>query len=153
MTSAAYVPGVATTQGLPLYQTSAYSPTGAISFFDDDENSATTRPLEPLTTILDQIYHYDDRVAVFAFLEQYPFLVPLLLEAFFKISRFFPSFAGFLEVHTDPEDRSDVQLVLSIMTSLPLEDAQACIDRFDEHWWLDSSGHAQGKLCIMLGFR
>jgi hypothetical protein len=51
-----------------------------------------------------------------AFLEQYPFLLPLLRETLDETTRFFPSFTGHLEVHTDPECPDDRQLILWIPT-------------------------------------
>ncbi len=119
----------------------------------DLDGCATTLVPKKHLELLEYLYHTDDFKTLFVFLDHHPFLVPILIEAFFQIERFFPSFVGFLEVHTDPDDSMDRQIMLSIMTSLSSEDALATLDQFDEQWWLDALGKAQGKLCIMLGFQ
>lgn len=115
-----------------------------------NQGGATTRTSKEYLVLLEQVYNTRDPAAVFAFLEGHPFLVSLLIEAHAQVSRFFPSFVGFLEVHTDPDDTLDKQLVFFIATNLSAEDAFSRLDQLDEYWWLDATEHAQGKLCIML---
>ncbi len=117
------------------------------------QESATTRTSKSILGLLTQLYHIDNPIEVFSFLESYPFLVSLLVEAFVEIERFFSSFVGYLEMHTDPDYSSERQIILSIVTVLSVEQAQKQLAQFDEHWWLDELERAKGKLCIMLGFR
>jgi hypothetical protein len=119
----------------------------------DHDGSATTLVPKKHLELLEYLYYTDNFKTLFTFLDHHPFLVPILIEAFFQIARFFPSFVGFLEVHIDPDDSTDRQIMLSIMTSLSPEDALATLDQLDEQWWFDEVGKAQGKLCIMLGFQ
>lgn len=125
----------------------------SVSYSNLPQGSATTHASKEHVQLLSELYQTDDPKTILAFLEHYPFLVPLLIEASFQVAKFFPSFEGFLEVHTDPEDSTNRQIVLSIRTNLSPKDALARLDQFDEQWWLDEIGKAQGKLCIMLGFK
>jgi hypothetical protein len=89
---------------------------------------------------------------VLSFLEKNKFLMPLLIEARFKIRNHFPNSRIFLEVDTDPEDINDQQLVAFIATNLPPHEALRELKQFDEDWWLDALDRANGKLCINAEF-
>jgi len=102
---------------------------------------------------LERLYIFKDQAEVSRFLEKYPFLVPLLLEAYGHIALHFPYSQVFLEVVSDPEASSDSQLVAFIATSLAPGEAVNRLDRFDDAWWLDALDRAQGKLCVHLEFQ
>jgi hypothetical protein len=99
---------------------------------------------------IEQLYILRRRAEVIGFLKAYPFLVPLLLEAYGKIAQHFGPSPVFLEVVTDPEAIDDRQLVAFIRTDLDPIEALASLDRFDKSWWLEASHRSQGKLCIHL---
>ncbi|WP_449416561.1 hypothetical protein [Phormidium nigroviride] len=65
---------------------------------------------------LEKVYSFRGKTEVLQFLEEYPFLVPVLLEGSDKIRHYFPNEKLEIEVHTDPEIIEDVQLFLSIIT-------------------------------------
>lgn len=67
---------------------------------------------------LEQLYTFRGRTEVLQFLNQYPFLVPVLLEAPDKIRHYFPDSQLFLEVDRDPEIIDWMMLVLSILMDL-----------------------------------
>lgn len=102
---------------------------------------------------LEQLYTFRERPGVLRFLNKYPFLVSLLLEAHKKIGDYFPNSQVFLEVVTDPETINDHQLVTFIATNLVPDKAVDSLNRFDDDWWLDALDRAQGKLCINLEFQ
>jgi hypothetical protein len=104
--------------------------------------------------VLPETYIFRDCQAVRHFLEQHPFLVPLLSEAHDAIQHYFGSSTPLaLEVFTDPEVVGDQQLVALIQTDLPPAEALAKLDRFDKDWWLAASHESKGKLCIHLEYQ
>jgi hypothetical protein len=100
--------------------------------------------------LVEQRYTFRRRTEVIGFIKAYPFLIPLLLEAYDKIVQHFGPSPVFLEVVTDPEAICDRQLVAFIRTDLAPIEALASLDRFDKSWWLEASHRSQGKLCIHL---
>jgi hypothetical protein len=90
---------------------------------------------------------------VLAFLEENPFLVSLLIEAYSPIQHYFPDSNLFLEMFADPESTDDHQLLVALIaTHLSPEEALIKLDQLDEDWWLDVMDRAQGKLCINVEF-
>ena len=116
-------------------------------------DSSTVRVSQPDVEFLERLYTFRERGEVLGFLEKYPFLVSLLLEAYNEIGNYFPYSQVFLEVVTDPEVTDDSQLVIFIATDLDPFETDARLERFDEAWWLDALDQAQGKLYINVEFR
>ena len=98
--------------------------------------------------LLELIYSFRKPREVKRFLDTYKFLVPLLLEAYFEIGKYFPNPRVFLEIDTDPEETSDQQLVAFITTNCSPNETLGKLKQFDEDWWLDALDRAQTKLCI-----
>lgn len=115
--------------------------------------ASTVRVPQAEIELLNRWYTLRERAEVLWFLERYPFLVSLLLEAYGKIGDYFPYSQMFLEVVTDPEAINDHQLVIFIATNFDPDEADDRFERFDEDWWLDALDWAQGMLCINLEFR
>ncbi|MBC7250165.1 MAG: hypothetical protein H5T62_07760 [Anaerolineae bacterium] len=103
--------------------------------------------------MLERLYVFKERKEVTSFLEECPFLIPLLLEAHYEIEQHFSPSQVFLEVITDPEETNSTQLLASIATGLDPDEALDRLERFDEEWWLDALAGARGKLCIDVEFR
>jgi hypothetical protein len=99
---------------------------------------------------LERLYTFRERAEVLEFLEKYPFLVSLSLEAYGEIGNYFPDLQVYLEVVTDPEEINGSQLVIFIATNLAPDEAADRLERFDKGWWLDALDRAQGKLCITI---
>jgi len=98
---------------------------------------------------LQEIYSFRRKEEVAGFLENHPYLVPLLLEAYPQIERHFSGHpVVFLEVITDPEADDDRELYAFIGTRLPPEGALDKLDKFDKDWWLRALEKAKGNLCI-----
>ena len=90
---------------------------------------------------------------VLCYLRVNPFLLPLLVEAQDPIHKHFPQVTPFLDVVTDPEATEDSELVVSVPTALPPEEAMDRLAEFDRDWWLSALPRARAKLCITLEFR
>lgn len=111
----------------------------------------STITLEPAQVErLKELYSFREPAEDLQFLEKYPFLVPLLLEAHQPIRKYFPDSPLFLEVVTDPEARSrdEDMLWIYIGTHLDSEEAIDTLERLDDDWWLDAEPQAQGKMFI-----
>jgi hypothetical protein len=105
--------------------------------------------IEPDLQSLSQLYSFRRPAEVSQFLEAYPFLDLLLLEAHDKITEYFGLEPDvILEVVTDLEAIDDRELFAFIRTTLPPDEVLSTLDRFDKEWWLDEADRAEGKLCI-----
>ena len=103
--------------------------------------------------LVERHYDFRQRDRVIEFLQERPFLVPLLLKARSKISQYFPGYPRvFLEVVEDPDVPEDVQLVASIRTGLSPDEALDKLDSFDKGWWLQSMEEANAQLCVHVEF-
>jgi hypothetical protein len=99
---------------------------------------------------LDRFYTFREREEVLRFLERYPFLVPLLVQAYDKVGSYFPGARLYLEVIGDPEEMDDNELIVFIATNLAARAAVERLKRLYEGWWLYASAQARGKLAINL---
>lgn len=87
------------------------------------------------------------------FLETYPFLVALLLEARPVIARHFGAETPVvLEVSYDPEDDDLTELVAWVQTKRPWAEARAQEKRFGDEWWLTNVHRADCRLAIFPAF-
>jgi hypothetical protein len=102
---------------------------------------------------LEQLYTFREQSEVVEFLEQHPFLVPVLIAASDQIPQYFPDSELFLEVFFDPESIDSVQLVLSILMKLDPHDAVARQNQFDVDWWLKNTTHeVRSRLFTLLEY-
>ena len=102
---------------------------------------------------LKQLYTFRGYTEVLQFLEQYPFLVPVLLEAPDKIRHYFPDCQLFLEVSIDPEIIDYVLLVLSILMNLDPDEAVNRLHQLDKDWWLNNTTHeVRRNLCTLVEY-
>ena len=101
---------------------------------------------------LEQLYTFRGRTEVLQFLEQYPFLVPVLLEAPEKIHHYFPDSQLFLEVVPDAEIIDWVQMVLSICMNLDPDEAVDRQNQLDKDWWVGVSQQVQEQLFTLLEY-
>jgi hypothetical protein len=119
----------------------------------DNRGACTVCAANFSTQLLEREYIFRDRRQVKDFLENHPFLLPLLFEAYGKIRIYFEPYPQvFLEVVTDPEVPEDIKLVAFIQTSIEPEEALKKLNRLDCEWWLQAMDRARGRLCIHLEF-
>lgn len=115
--------------------------------------SSIVYDLEAKISYLRQLYTFRNQEEVLKFLQEHPFLVELLLEAYSHIKEHFGFRTPvFLEVVHDPEIINDSQLVAFIQTDLDPIRALEKLDRFDKDWWVEASRRGEGKLCIHLEY-
>jgi hypothetical protein len=99
--------------------------------------------------LVEQLYILRRRAEVIGFIKAYPFLVPLLLEAYGKIAKYFgPSPNVVLEVVSDPEAANHRELFILVRTSLTPSEALTRLERFDQEWWLNASEKARCMLNV-----
>src|SRR5579859_7286475 len=99
---------------------------------------------------LENLYIFREANEVTSFLQENPFLLPLLQDARIQIKRYFPDSDVVLEVVIDPEIMGDKELVAFIVVEKNAEEASQALDRFDEEWWMNALHKAEDKLCITL---
>lgn len=118
----------------------------------EEKGTSTFYAFEAQLQWLELTYTLREPKEVLSFLEKNKVLMPLLIEARFKIRNHFPNSRVFLEVDANPEDINDRQLVAFIATNLSPHEALRELKQFDEDWWLDALDRANGKLCINVEF-
>ena len=88
---------------------------------------------------------------VLDFLQRYPVVASLLEKAEKPLrTAFGPDVTLTLAVETDPEIPSWEYLVAGIQTAHAAEQARACLQAFDDAWWLAQAPRAQDKLVFDL---
>lgn len=112
-----------------------------------------TRTANATFSSIESLYSLKGKTAVTRILDEYSFLIPLLLEAREKIDVYFPNSEVSLEVIADPEAEEDYQLLASVSANLSAEDAYRRLKEFDRAWWLDELGRSQGLLCISVNLQ
>lgn len=117
-----------------------------------DVGASTVRISQVEIELLQQLYTLREREKVLWFLEKYPFLVSLLLEAYVEVGNYFPHSRVFLKVFDDPEVEGMDKLFAYIRTPLPVDEALARLDKLDEEWFLDQLDRAAGRFNFNLEF-
>lgn len=98
--------------------------------------------------VLEIGYKVENQELVGQFLNENPFLVPLLDLVKTNIELYFPDANLTLEVLNDPEIPNYVQLGVFIYSDFELEEAIDRLHNFDHSWWIKNSPLAQNKLLI-----
>ena len=109
-------------------------------------------PPQAAIELLERLYTFRQRAEVLGFLDRHPFLVQLLLEAYDRIGNYFPQSQVFLEVVSDPEAEGLEELFAYILTSLPVDEALARLDKLDQEWFLDQLDRIGGQFNFNLEF-
>ena len=115
--------------------------------------TATTVVLPEAIDKLSALFSFREPEEVVRFLRTYPFLIPLLEEAWTVIARCFGSETEvLLEVVYDHAtgDEADTELIAMIQTELPAVEAMPILDRFTDEWWLPNLRRAQCRLAFSL---
>ncbi len=101
---------------------------------------------------LQSLYSIKEFQVVDFFLNHYPFLVQILIEAYDALRKFFPEDKLRLEYRIDPEVSDDEKLLLYVETRAPVEETLEQLDEFEEEWWIDNLSRADNKLLIDVEF-
>jgi len=98
-------------------------------------------------TRLSEVAQACNAAAVRHFLYAHPQLVEVLLDAHVYLQKHFgPDPQVILEVVSDPEVEDMDELFAYILTSLPVDEALARLNRLDEEWFLDQLDRVGGRL-------
>jgi len=109
------------------------------------DSSTLESPVSPADLArLEALYTFRDRDTVTGWLDRYPFLVPLLLDAQPHLRKYFPDEPIFLQVEFDPEEAELTHLGAYIATDL--DESIERLDRFGVDWWLDVIAQTNLKL-------
>ncbi len=87
---------------------------------------------------------------VFAFIEQHPFLVPILLEAPAQIKPYFPESPLALEMFIDPEGIGVRSLLIVIPTRLDVDTAFEKFNQIHDDLWFQRWDETQHKLDLYM---
>lgn len=110
-----------------------------------------TPDFDVLKTLQEKYVLRDDWRDIRKFLNNYPLLPSVLVEAHSKLMEYFPNNPQvFLSLGIAPEDLRVDHLIASIASGLGVKDAHNALDAFDEDWWLDWLAKTKGKLSITL---
>jgi hypothetical protein len=109
---------------------------------------------------LEKLYIFEDRTQVLNFIDQHPFLVPVLLEAPAKIGEYFQYKHLRLKLEIDPEVKDWNELFLIIVpnfqrteiTDQELEQTLDKLRQLDNGWWDKVAPRIENKLEIDIGF-
>lgn len=102
---------------------------------------------------LEDIYSLHNTAAVRHFLYAYPQLVEVLLDAHVYLQKYFGTEPKVtLKVVSDPEVEGMDELFAYILTSLPVDEALARLNRLDEEWFLDQLDRVDGRFNFNLEF-
>lgn len=114
------------------------------------ESVSTLTPQISLAELekLEQIYTFREREEVLKFLNEHPFLVPVLLEAPEKIKPFFGEAALYLDINLDPEDDFFDAIVLGVATKYSWEQAMVRREQLVDSWVLSQPLKVRNNLLI-----
>jgi hypothetical protein len=101
---------------------------------------------------LKRLYKFRGKTEVLGFIEQYPFLLGLLLKAPDQIRHYFPDSQLSIEVIADPEGFDDPMLELAICINLDPDEAVDRLNLFQDNWWLNLSYQIRKPLCLILEY-
>lgn len=108
---------------------------------------------EGLVSRLRKRYVFRDEATVRDFLEQRPFLIQTLFQAYKEIRGIFGPVPGLaLRVVADPEAQEERELFLYIQTKLHPKAARPLLAELGRKWWLDAMLDARGEMNISLEY-
>jgi hypothetical protein len=121
--------------------------TQSLFIWKQETGSSTVAAEEAKLRQLEEIYVFPQAATVRPFLRTHPQLVEALLEAYVYLQEYFgPEPQMVLEVVSDPEVEGWDELFAYILTALPVDEALARLDRFDQEWFLDQFDWTDGLL-------
>lgn len=111
------------------------------------------RPHPSLLRKLEGIYSFRDAGAMRSFLKAHLQLIEVLFQAHVHLQKHLgPDPQVELAIITDPEVEDMDELFAYILTSLPVDEALARLDRLDEEWFLDQLDRVDGRFNFNLEF-
>lgn len=129
-----------------------FDPAFANRWEDGDESTDIVLYADEQVGKLRKLYEFRNGAAVVEFLEENPFLTPLLFSAYDKVRRYFAGSRLVLKVIADPEAQEERELFVFIQTKLPPKAARPLFAEFEREWWLDAMLDARGEMNISLEY-
>jgi hypothetical protein len=80
--------------------------------------------------------------------DERPDLQRLLDEATVRLGELFPGAPLRRSLQRDEAGVLPAEVILSVVTDIPLADAFDLLDRFDEDWWLEASARGDGQMTV-----
>jgi hypothetical protein len=111
--------------------------------------------LSPTTSISsDSLQDYELRKPeqILSFVENYPALLPLLIDAQEVIRRYFPNTKLALKMFVNPEVVDDASLVILIKSNYSPRETLDRFDSFNDDWGFSTSDRVEGRLTFNLEF-
>ncbi len=93
-----------------------------------------------------------DRPKLASYLEEHAQVLPILLEAADQLNSRFPQSELELKVVRFPEAGNYQQLFVYVKTDLPVEEASARLDAFDDEWFLEADTRGDHGFNVKLRF-
>ena len=121
-------------------------------FREYNQDTLTVSISEKVLQLLEEIYIFRIRDDIRWFLEENPFLGPILFKAYVNINIFFPYSQTILNVVSDPEIPENIQLIISISAKLNADEAFDRLKELDRYWWLDARRQTEGLVNITVAF-
>ena len=120
---------------------------------DIDVSVALGQDITLVYAQLEKVYSFRNAEAVRRFLQTHPHLIEVILEAYPYLVKYFgPNPQVMLEVVGDPEAEGLEELFAYILTSLPVDEALARLDKLDQEWFLDQLDRIGGQFNFNLEF-
>jgi len=105
---------------------------------------------EPIPPELEQLFEFENKAEILVFLQANPSLVPLLIEIHSHIQDYFNAPCCRLEYDYDYDYPELQYIIVSIPTSLGLDEAMELDRQFNYEWWFNNPGFAEHKILIDL---
>jgi len=121
-------------------------------FAEFDQDTSTVSISEKVVLLLEDLYVFRIRDDIQWFLEENPFLGPILFEAYVYINNFFPYSQKILNVVSDPEIPENIRLIISISAKLNADEAFDRLKELDQYWWLNAKRQTKGLVNITIEF-
>jgi hypothetical protein len=120
---------------------------------DIDVSVALGQDITLVYAQLEKVYSFRNAEAVRRFLQTHPHLIEVILETYPYLVKYFgPNPQVMLEVVGDPEAEGLEELFAYILTSLPVDEALARLDKLDQEWFLDQLDRIGGQFNFNLEF-
>ncbi len=115
-------------------------------------DSATVSVSDEVVALLEEVYVFRIRDDIQWFLDESPFLAPVLFEAHVYANYFFTYSQKLLSVVSDPEISNHFQLVVSILVNIDVDEAFRRLKAFDQKWWLEAKKQTKGLMTVTVEF-
>jgi len=108
--------------------------------------------LAVVISYLSEVMSFDDESALAEFLSEDLDVIPMILTLHQRCSALFPDLKLFGRFPIDYEDESPPPLYITVGSSLPVDEAEARLEKLEEEWWLDQDLCMRSRILIDISF-